>query len=79
VSGGPRATVEHLSRASFYFRRPEYDFLLREVTYLFGQSFETLFAAFYRRHLPPCELCEKEIFLCACERFDTPHPGVFRN
>jgi hypothetical protein len=70
VSGGPKATVEHLSRASFYFRRPEFEFLLREATHLFGKSFETLFAAFYRRHLPPCELCGEEIFLCACERFE---------
>jgi hypothetical protein len=30
VSGGATATVEHLSRASFYFRKAEFDFLLRE-------------------------------------------------
>ncbi len=71
VSGGPRATVEHLSRASFYFRRPEFDFLLREAAFLFGKSFEKLFSVFYRRHLPPCELCHKEIFQCSCESFET--------
>jgi hypothetical protein len=67
VSGGPSATVEHLSAASFYFRRAEFEYLLKQNDALFGASFAEAFSFFYRRHVPPCPACAQEVFLCACE------------
>ncbi|MHB1847385.1 MAG: acyl-ACP desaturase [Deltaproteobacteria bacterium] len=75
VAGGARATVDHLTRASFYFRKPEYEFLLREMEFLFGTNLSPLFAFFYRRHVPPCERCGVEVYLCGCARFDPPAPN----
>lgn len=70
VSGGAGKTVGYLSGAAFYFRKPEFDFLLKQTEYLFGSSLEKLLAFFYRRHLEPCAQCGKEVFQCACARFE---------
>ena len=67
VSGGPSKVVDHLSLAGFYFRKKEFDFLLKQNAYLFGDSFERQFEFFYRRHLPPCASCGLEVFRCGCE------------
>lgn len=74
VSGGPGRVVEHLTGASFYFRKPEYDFMLRQTRFLFGHDFEKLFRYFYSNHLPPCAFCHKEVFLCECEFFEELPP-----
>ena len=60
------------------FRRPELDFMLKQNRYLFGASFEELFTFFYRRHVPPCPGCDREVFLCACPSFeaDTDAPAA---
>jgi hypothetical protein len=76
VSGGASAVVDHLSAAAFYFRKPEFDFLLEQNQFLFGASFESLFRFFYRRHLPPCATCDREVFECACEEYETAVPRV---
>lgn len=70
VSGGARKTVGYLSTAAFYFRRREFEFLLKQAEFLLGTRLEELFSFFYRRHLPPCDGCGAEVFLCGCERYD---------
>jgi hypothetical protein len=70
VSGGPSKVVDHLSLAGFYFRKREFDFLLKQNAYLFGDTFEQPFEFFYRRHLPPCGSCGLEVFRCACTQLE---------
>jgi hypothetical protein len=70
VSGGPKQVVDHLSLAAFYFRKKEFDFLLKQNAFLFGDTFEKPFELFYRRHIPPCASCGVEVFRCACESFE---------
>lgn len=40
VSGGVRNVIDHLEMGAFYFRKPEYDFFLRELEYLLGTRLE---------------------------------------
>lgn len=70
VAGGAQHTVDHLSQAAFYVRKPEFEFLVKQNEFLFGTGFRELFRFFYRRHLPPCSLCAQEVFECACERYE---------
>jgi hypothetical protein len=70
VSGGPKNVVDHLSLAAFYFRKREFDFLLKKNAYLFGDTFEKPFEFFYRRHIAPCSACGVEVFRCECEALE---------
>ena len=70
VSGGARKTIGYLSNAAFYLRAPEFQFLLKQTHFLFGHSFEGLLSFFYRRHLPPCDSCGREVFRCDCATYD---------
>ena len=70
VSGSVANTIGYLSTAAWYFRKPELDFLMKSTKFLLGDSLEPHFNFFYRRHLPPCELCQREVFRCACEQFE---------
>jgi hypothetical protein len=70
VSGGPAKVVANLTGPAFYFRRPEFEYMLRQIEFLVGDRLEGLFSWFYRRNLPPCGFCGEETFRCACERFE---------
>lgn len=70
VSGGPRQTLSYLAGAAYYFRKPEFDFLVKQVGFLFGEGLEPSFAFFYRRHLDPCARCGAEVFRCPCPDFE---------
>jgi hypothetical protein len=70
VAGGARQTLGHLTSASHYFRKPEFEFLLTQLEFLLGDPLEGWFERFYRRHTAPCERCCAEVFRCACEEVD---------
>lgn len=36
-------------------------------------TFESAFDFFYRRQLPPCPACGREIFRCGCEHLEAAH------
>lgn len=70
ISDSPSAFVDFLFATSFYFRKPEFDFMMRQTEYLFGDSLEGLFAWFFRKHLAPCTHCQTEVFRCNCETYE---------
>ncbi len=72
VSGSAKTALGHIMRTAFFVRRAEYDFMLKRCEFLFGATLEPFFTFFYKGHLPPCEQCREEIFLCGCETFDPP-------
>lgn len=75
VSGGPGNVLHHLEAGAFYFRKPEFEFFLREVQYLLGTDLREFFSWFFKDLLAECPTCAKQPYECECVDFDkvTPH------
>jgi len=72
VSEGPSDTIFHLQMGAFFFRKPELQYFLDELEYLLGARHDETFSFFFRRQIPPCAECAREVIDCDCERYDPP-------
>jgi hypothetical protein len=70
VSGGARKVVEHLTTVSCYVRKPEFDFMMKQLEFLMGRSLRAQFSWFFRRQIPPCTRCSREVFSCLCSEHE---------
>src|SRR4051812_46201906 len=67
VSGGASNVLDHLAMGAFYFRKPEYDYFLKENEYLFGDSLKGFWDWYFKGVVEPCTLCAKAPYQCSCE------------
>lgn len=72
VAGGPLNVFHHLESGAFYFRRPEFEFFLREVQFLLGAELRPFFEWYFKGLIPPCDRCGHEPYQCACEQYEDP-------
>lgn len=79
VSGSAANTLDHMTLGAFYFRKPEYEYFLKENEYLFGTNLRSFWEWYFKGVLPPCDLCAKETYLCECEHFEDGKPAEIRN
>src|SRR5207253_1103707 len=57
VSGGAKATLDHVANGLFYFRASEYAYFLDQVEYLLGVRLEKLFETYFGMLSPTCDGC----------------------
>ena len=79
VSGGVRNVVDHLEAGAFYFRKPEFEFFLKQLEYLLGADLRAFFEFYFRAAVPPCTFCGEYPYACACEHFEDGQPQPRRN
>lgn len=79
VSGSASNVLDHLSMGAFYFRKPEYEYFLRENEYLFGTDLRGFWDFYFRGVQPPCTFCAKELYQCSCEHFEDGKPAPVKN
>ncbi|MHB1843989.1 MAG: hypothetical protein ACYCWW_04015 [Deltaproteobacteria bacterium] len=76
VSGGPKQFVEHLRRGIFYFRKAEFDYFGDQLELLLGKRLDGFFGRYFEGQLPPCQSCQKELYLCGCEEYEPEVPRL---
>lgn len=79
VSGGAANTLDHLSMGAFYFRKPEYEFFLKENEYLFGTNLRGFWDWYFKGVVEPCAFCDQPPYRCACEHFEDGRPAPIKN
>jgi hypothetical protein len=79
VSGGPSNVLDHLSMGAFYFRKPEYDYFLKENEYLFGTDLRSFWDWYFKDVAAPCTQCGKTTVQCACEHYEDGEPAPVKN
>lgn len=79
VSGGASNVLDHLAMGAFYFRKPEYEYFLRENEYLLGTNLRSFWDWYFKGVVPPCTFCKKETYQCSCEHFEDGEPAPVRN
>ncbi|MEO6418231.1 MAG: acyl-ACP desaturase [Polyangiaceae bacterium] len=70
VSGGAANTLDHLAMGAFYFRKPEYDYFLKENEYLFGTDLRSFWDWYFKGVVDSCTFCAKGPHECSCEHFE---------
>jgi len=79
VSGSASNTLDHLTMGAFYFRKPEYDYFLKENAYLFGTDLRSFWDWYFRGVADPCIHCAKAPYQCSCEHFEDDAPPPVKN
>jgi hypothetical protein len=79
ISGGPSNVLDHLAMGAFYFRKPEFDFFLRENEYLFGTNLSAFWNWYFKDVGAPCAFCAKSTHQCACEHYEDGEPAPVKN
>jgi hypothetical protein len=79
VSGGASNTLDHLAMGAFYFRKPEYEYFLKENAYLFGTDLRSFWDWYFRGVAEPCIHCAKAPYQCECEHFEDGEPAPVKN
>ena len=79
VSGGAANVLDHLTMGAFYFRKPEYEYFLKENEYLFGTNLRKFWDWYFKGLLEPCSFCAKEPHECACQHFEDGSPAPVKN
>jgi hypothetical protein len=79
VSGGAANTLDHLAMGAFYFRKPEYDYFLKENEYLFGSDLRGFWDWYFKGVAEPCIHCAKAPYQCACEHYEDGEPAPVKN
>jgi hypothetical protein len=79
ISGGPANVLDHLAMGAFYFRKPEYDYFLRENEYLFGTQLRGFWDWYFKGVIEPCKFCSKAPYQCSCEHFEDGEPAPVKN
>jgi hypothetical protein len=75
VSGSASNTLDHLAMGAFYFRKPEYDYFLKENEYLFGTDLRSFWDWYFKGVVEPCSFCAKAPYQCACEHYEDGKPA----
>ena len=79
ISGGPANVIDHLTMGAFYFRKPEYEYFLRQNEYLLGTDLRRFWDWYFRGVAPACTFCERETFQCECKHFEDGEPAPIKN
>lgn len=79
ISGGPANVLDHLSMGAFYFRKPEYEYFLRQNEYLLGTDLRHFWDWYFKGVVEACAFCGEETFQCECTHFEDGEPAPVRN
>lgn len=79
VSGKAANTLDHLAMGAFYFRKPEFEYFLKENEYLFGTDLRPFWEWYFRGVVDACGQCSKSPHQCACEHFEDGAPAPIKN
>lgn len=79
ISGGPANVLDHLQMGTFYFRKREYEYFLRQNEYLFGTDLRSFWDWYFRGVAEPCAFCDRELIECDCEHFEDGKPAPVKN
>lgn len=79
VSGGPANVLDHLTMGAFYFRKPEYEYFLREIEYLLGTDLRGFWDWYFKGVVERCRFCNEEAYQCSCEHFEDGEPAPIKN
>ncbi|HET6613937.1 MAG TPA: acyl-ACP desaturase [Kofleriaceae bacterium] len=79
ISGGPKNVIDHLTMGAFYFRKPEYEYFLRQNAYLFGTDLRSFWDWYFKGVVEACTFCGAETFQCACEHYEDGQPAPIKN
>lgn len=79
VSGGARNTLDHLQMGAFYFRKPEYEYLLGQLEYLLGTPLRSFFDWYFKDVVAPCTRCARQLVQCDCTDYEDREAPEIRN
>jgi hypothetical protein len=79
ISGSAANVLDHLAMGAFYFRKPEFEYFLKENEYLLGTDLRSFWEWYFKGVLPPCTFCSKETHQCSCEHFEDGQPAPIKN
>lgn len=71
--------LDHLQMGTFYFRKREYEYFLRQNEYLFGTDLRSFWDWYFRGVAEPCAFCDRELIECDCEHFEDGKPAPVKN
>jgi hypothetical protein len=64
---------------AFYFRKPEYDYFLKENAYLFGTDLRGFWDWYFKGVTDACSFCALPPHQCSCEHFEDGKPAPVKN
>ncbi len=79
ISGGAANVLDHLAMGAFYFRKPEYEYFLREIEYLLGTSLRSFWDWYFKGLIENCTFCARPPYQCDCEHFEDGQPAPVKN
>lgn len=79
VSGSASNVLDHLAMGAFYFRKPEYDYFLKENAYLFGTDLRSFWDWYFKGVVDKCTFCDAHPYQCSCEHFEDGKPAPVKN
>ncbi|HLU65125.1 MAG TPA: acyl-ACP desaturase [Kofleriaceae bacterium] len=79
VSGGAANVLDHMALGAFYFRKPEFEYFLRQNEYLFGTDLRPFWSWYFKGVVEPCRFCAREAIACDCKNFEDGEPAPIRN
>lgn len=79
VSGGAARVLDHLSMGAFYFRKPEFEYFLRQNEYLFGTDLRAFWSWYFKGVVAPCTTCNQETIACSCDAYDDDAPAAIKH
>ena len=79
VSGGASNTLDHLAMGAFYFRKPEFEYFLKENEYLFGTDLRSFWEWYFQGVVDACVVCAEEPYQCSCDHFEDGEPAPVKN
>jgi hypothetical protein len=79
VSGSAANVLDHLAMGAFYFRKPEFEYFLRENEYLLGTDLRSFWDWYFQGVIEPCAFCKEEVHRCACEHYEDGKPAKVAN
>lgn len=79
ISGGAANVLDHLAMGAFYFRKPEYEYFLREIEYLLGTNLRSFWDWYFKGLIEDCAFCARPPFQCDCEHYEDGKPAPVKN
>jgi hypothetical protein len=79
ISGGPSNVLDHLAMGAFYFRKPEFEYFLRENEYLLGVDLREFWDWYFKGVVEPCSFCHEQLHHCSCEHYEDGQPAPIHN
>ena len=79
ISGGAANVLDHMAMGAFYFRKPEFEYFLRQNQYLFGTELEPFWSWYFKGVVAPCSVCQRELIACDCTEYEDDAPPAIRN